>query len=188
MNYRKFDMNIASAADVVNVREMFKMRVYAKISIAGNSETEKRTPVDYNGGINPTWNFPLSYWIPDWAIQNDDASARVQIDLYCERTLGDRYIGGVSIPLKKLFLDEKIKGMSCSTYCVLGEAREMGTVNFSHHFGDVEKLVFPQQSQGPSGSRWEMVAGNVVGVVISNVVEGTVSAVVDGAFGLSAVM
>ncbi|KAK6939833.1 C2 domain [Dillenia turbinata] len=164
---------------------MFKMKVYAKISIAGNSKTEKRTPVDYNGGMNPTWNFPLSYWIPDWAIQNDDVSARVQIDLYCERTLGDRFIGGVSIPLKKLFLDEKIKGMSCSTYWVMRDASEMGKVSFSHHFGDVEKLVFPQQSKGPSGSRWEMVAGEVVVGVISNVVQGTVSAVVSGVLNLS---
>ncbi|KAK6912290.1 hypothetical protein RJ641_024383 [Dillenia turbinata] len=84
-------------------------------------------------------------------LKNDDVLAKVQIDLYCERTLGHKYIGRVSIPVKKLFLDKKIKEAS-----------------------------FSSAKPRASGSRWEIIAGDVVLDVVSNVVQGTMSAVILG--------
>ncbi|GFZ09915.1 hypothetical protein Acr_21g0005140 [Actinidia rufa] len=67
------------------------MKVYARVSIGSNTETEKRTPADKHGEINPAWNFMMRYTIGESAVQL--YGAMLVIKLYCKRKLGDRYIG-----------------------------------------------------------------------------------------------
>ncbi|CAK9158325.1 unnamed protein product [Ilex paraguariensis] len=93
MECRKFDLKLISATNLRDVREKFRMKVYAVVTIAGKAKTERRTPVDKEGETNPTWNFTLQYMI----------GIEVVITLYCKRTLGDRYIGEVRTSIKQLY-------------------------------------------------------------------------------------
>ncbi|CAK9183165.1 unnamed protein product [Ilex paraguariensis] len=101
MECRKFDLKLISATNLRDVREKFRMKVYAVVTIAGNAKTEKRTPVDKEGETNPTWNVTLQYMIGELAVQNE--GIEVVITLYCKRTLGDRYIGEVRTSIKQLY-------------------------------------------------------------------------------------
>ncbi|KAK6938459.1 C2 domain [Dillenia turbinata] len=92
MDHRKFEMKVISACEVVNVRKLFDMKVYAVIQVAGKPATKKQTAVDCEGRTNPKWNFSLTYWLLESHIRNNDG-AKLEIDLYCQRTLGDRLIG-----------------------------------------------------------------------------------------------
>ncbi|KAI8531269.1 hypothetical protein RHMOL_Rhmol11G0123300 [Rhododendron molle] len=53
---RTLEINLLSAYDLQDVLNLFSMKVYTTVSIAGTPRTEKRTPADYHGGVNPAWN------------------------------------------------------------------------------------------------------------------------------------
>ncbi|CAK9158324.1 unnamed protein product [Ilex paraguariensis] len=71
MECRKFDLKLISATNLRDVRKIFRMKVYAVVTIAGKAKTERRTPVDKEGETNPTWNFTLQYMIGELAVQNE---------------------------------------------------------------------------------------------------------------------
>ncbi|KAL2467688.1 Uncharacterized protein Fot_51232 [Forsythia ovata] len=130
MECRKFEITLISADDLPDVRNFLIMKVYAKVSIKGESKTTKKTPVDIEGESNPKWNFSMEYTIGEAAVQQEGID--LSIKLYCKRTLGDRFIGEVNLPLKKLF-DNGIsdENISCT---VAGTPR--GILNISYRFGE----------------------------------------------------
>ncbi|KAL2503531.1 soybean protein regulated by cold-2 [Abeliophyllum distichum] len=130
MECRKFEITLISADHLPDVRNFLIMKVYAKVSIKGESKTTKKTPVDIEGETNPKWNFSMEYTIGEAAVQQEGIN--VSIKLYCKRTFGDRFIGEVDLPLKKLFE----KGMSDEniSYTVSGTPR--GRLNISYRFGE----------------------------------------------------
>lgn len=103
MELRALELVIHSAKDVPNVRYLGKMKVYAKVSISGDPNSELVTPVDNKGETNPLWNYQINYILADQAVQLREGTANVVIRLYCKRLLGDRYIGEANINLKSLF-------------------------------------------------------------------------------------
>lgn len=57
MEGRKFAITLVSAENLLNVRSVGKMKVFAAVSLNGKSETTKYSDVDLAGGTNPTWGF-----------------------------------------------------------------------------------------------------------------------------------
>ncbi|KAK6938452.1 C2 domain [Dillenia turbinata] len=139
MDSRKFEMKVISACEVANVRSIFDVKVYAVIQVAGKPATKRQTAVDHEGGTNPKWNFSLTYWMLESQIHNNDG-AKLEIYLYCQRSLGDRLIGSVSIPFSRLFIDANGKDAT-DNYWITKESVQMGKVTFWYKFGDVEKIV-----------------------------------------------
>ncbi|RVW69417.1 hypothetical protein CK203_061786 [Vitis vinifera] len=64
-------------------------------------QTERTSPVDTEGETNPAWNFTTGYTIGKKAVEYQ--GIMLVIELYGSRTLGDRYIGEVSVSFKDLF-------------------------------------------------------------------------------------
>ncbi|KAA8538526.1 hypothetical protein F0562_028103 [Nyssa sinensis] len=93
---RKFQITLISAKGLKNIRTMFKMKVYARVSIGDLKKTEKRTPADRHGETDPAWNHMVNYTIADAALGYDNLM--LVIKLYCKRKLCDRYIGEVETP------------------------------------------------------------------------------------------
>ncbi|KAL2241821.1 UNVERIFIED_CONTAM: hypothetical protein Sindi_0300100 [Sesamum indicum] len=123
------------------------MKVYAKVSIRGESRTSKKTPADMEGKTNPRWNFPVEYTISESTVRQP--GIRIAIKLYCKRTLGrDRFVGEVSIPVKSLF-DMGLKANKILSYQVGGTAE--GRLNILYSFG--EKVLVRK----PSG--WKNAVG-----------------------------
>ncbi|KAI7988041.1 hypothetical protein LOK49_LG13G00383 [Camellia lanceoleosa] len=105
---RKFQVTPISASDLEDVRKVFKMKVYARVSI--NSQVEKRTEADKHGGTSPKWSHSVEYTIGESAVIHH--GLMLVIKLYCKRKLGAKHIG------------EK------------GSDGVQGTLTFSYRFGD----------------------------------------------------
>ncbi|KAJ9154492.1 hypothetical protein P3X46_027817 [Hevea brasiliensis] len=139
MEQRTLEINVISAKDLKDVNLFSKMDVYAVVSISGDSQLHKqktKTPVDRDGGTNPTWNFPARFTIHgDPAQQN---RLNLVFKLRCDRALGDKDIGEVNVPIKELF-DSMGDGKSMQfvSYQVRKPSgKPKGELNFSFKFGD----------------------------------------------------
>lgn len=134
---RKLEITLVSANSLPDIRKLGRMKVFAKVSIKGESRTRKRTPTDVQGKTNPRWNFPLS----ESAVQQP--GVKLSIRLYCERLRGDKFFGQVDIPIKSLF-DKGVKAHKILTYQLAA------TANILYSFGRETVLV-----RKPSGSGWK---------------------------------
>nr|GMD74326.1 protein SRC2-like [Ipomoea batatas] len=151
MECRKFELTLISANELEDVRKLFKMEVYCKVSIGSNPRMEKRSPADRHGEINPAWNFSMEYTILEEMIQHPNTM--FVIKLYCKRMLGDRYVGEVHAPLKDLFdYAYNSGGSALVSYPVRkGCADSQGLLRFSYRFGQrvsVEKLLLAETLAG----------------------------------------
>ncbi|WKA07327.1 hypothetical protein VitviT2T_025168 [Vitis vinifera] len=146
MECRKFQIAILSAQGLENVREIFRMKVYAQLSIPGNPQIKRETPVDTEGETNPAWNSTIRFTIGNQAVEHQGVV--FVIKLYCSRALGDRYIGEVSLSFKDLFDGAAPTSQGRSSGIVSypvkkGGADSQGVLNFSYSFGDIVMVKKP---------------------------------------------
>lgn len=149
MECRKLEITLVSAQNLPNVRNHGRMKVYAKVSLKGESKTAKKTPVDYEAGSNPRWNFVADYTVSESTVERPGVN--VVVKLMCKRTLGDRFIGKVKIPVKNLF-DMGEKSRKILSYEVAGTPE--GRLNFLYSFSD--RMLVRQTSSG-----WKTALGTV---------------------------
>ena len=153
MECRRFQVTLVSAQNLENVRKIFRndVRIQAKVSLGGNTRTEKRTPEDKEGQTNPVWNFTATYTIGKDEVKSQDIKLLIQ--LYCARTARDTNIGEVSVSLKELFdrfsTLPQGEGTAKVSYPVKkGGADSQGEVSFSYKFGDIFVFVPPSIDWG----------------------------------------
>ncbi|KAK1384424.1 C2 domain-containing protein [Heracleum sosnowskyi] len=147
MECRMFEMNLISAIDLENVRKICKMKVYARVSIGNQPDSEKRTPVDRHGKTNPAWNFTIKRTISERVIEQ--YNSMLVIKLYCKRKLGDRYIGEVHLSMKELYEYAYPSGGSAIVNHPVqkGCVHSQGMLKFSYRFGDkfsIDKLLLAE--------------------------------------------
>lgn len=151
MDCRKFEITLISASDLEDVRKLFKMKVHARVSVGSNPNTEKRTPTDKHGEINPAWNFRMKYTISESMIQHPNDM--LVIKLYSKRKLGDRYIGEVHMSMKELYEYSYPNGGSAvmSFPVHKGSVQSQGVLRFSYRFSErvtIDKLVLAESLAG----------------------------------------
>ncbi|KAF5181812.1 Src2 [Thalictrum thalictroides] len=136
MEYRPLEINVISAKDLKDVNLFSKMDVYAVVSISGDLRSRQKTPVDHNSGKNPTWNYSIKFTIDEnMAKQN---RLILVFQLKSERSLGDKLIGEVHVPIKEL-LDNLGDGKApqfVSYQVRKPDGKSKGVLNFSYKFGD----------------------------------------------------
>ncbi|PHT60483.1 hypothetical protein CQW23_02846 [Capsicum baccatum] len=97
MEARCLYFTLFSASNLRSVRKYKKMKVYAKVSVAGKS---KCTEVDLENGTNPEWNAPFKFIIPEEKIIQAQGKISIKIELFCKRNLKqDKYVGEVHLSL-----------------------------------------------------------------------------------------
>ncbi|XP_061349178.1 protein SRC2-like [Gastrolobium bilobum] len=144
MEYRTLELNLTSAKDLKDVNLFSKMDVYAVVSLSGDQlhHQKTKTPVDRDGGANPTWNFPIKFTVNESLARQNRLT--LEINLRCQRTLGaDKDIGQVHIPVKEL-LDQTGDGKSFQhvSYQVRRPSgKPKGALNLSYKIG--EKVAAP---------------------------------------------
>ncbi|MCD7446563.1 hypothetical protein HAX54_010755 [Datura stramonium] len=125
MEARYFYFTLHSASNLVDVRKLGEMKVYAKVSIAGKS---KCTEVDAVNKTNPEWNSTLCFIVPKKDIKQGDVP--VHIDLFCQRSLSH---------------DKKDSNQNQNT--------SFGTLKFSYKLGEkILVAVLDSSSSPPSSS------------------------------------
>lgn len=157
MAYRTLELTLISAKDLRDVNVFSKMDVYALATIAGDLRSQQRTPVDRDGGKNPSWNSTLRFPVPvDPAAGNHLV---IHIILRAERTLGDRDVGEVHIPLKEL-LDGVKDGAKFVSYQVRkpGSGKAKGVLNLSYKLVDLPASSGPSPPSAPAAKPTEAVS------------------------------
>ncbi|GMY27715.1 protein SRC2-like [Fagus crenata] len=139
MEYRTLELNIASAKDLKDVNLISKMDVYVVVSLTGDSHNHKqkaKTNVSRDGGTNPSWNFPMKFNIEEYAAQQNRLT--LQFKLRCDRSLGDKDIGEVYVPIKELLNSRgDTKSMQFVAYQVrTPSGKSKGELNFSYKFSE----------------------------------------------------
>ncbi|XP_048560475.1 protein SRC2-like [Triticum urartu] len=100
MAYRVLEVTLQSARNLKNVNLMSRLEVYAVATISGDPMTRQCTPPDPYGGRHPTWNTTLRFTVPPTAAAG--ASGCLHVLLRTERSLGDRDVGEVVVPLTEV--------------------------------------------------------------------------------------
>uniref|UniRef100_A0A5B7A4U8 Putative cytokinesis protein sepA-like n=1 Tax=Davidia involucrata TaxID=16924 RepID=A0A5B7A4U8_DAVIN len=135
MEYRNLEINVISATDLKKVNFITKMDVYVVVSISGEQRTKQKTSVNRDGDYNPTWNFPMKFTVDESAAQQNQLI--LTFKLRCERSLGDKDVGEVNVPIKDLLAtvgDGKVQFVSYQVRKPSGKPK--GQFNFSYKFGD----------------------------------------------------
>ncbi|KAL5564203.1 hypothetical protein UlMin_027367 [Ulmus minor] len=138
------DLTLISATDLKDVNILSKMDVCAVVSISSESKWKQKTPVHKYSGPNPQWNYPMKFTIVESAVQQNQLTLKIK--LMSDRSLGDREIGEVHVPIKEL-LDNLggEKSEKRASYSVrLPNGKAKGTVNIAYKFG--EKFTAPAQN------------------------------------------
>lgn len=153
MECRKLELTVVSAQNLPDVRALGSMKVYAKVSLKESATlTSKRSAVDYQGETNPTWNFVVDFTISESSVLRPEVN--VVVKLTCDRTLGDRFVGEVRIPVKNLF-DMGMESKNVLSYSVAGTP--YGRLNLSYRFSETtERMAMGR----PSG--WKTAVGLMV--------------------------
>ncbi|KAL3347157.1 hypothetical protein AABB24_021037 [Solanum stoloniferum] len=77
MEARCLYFTVHSASNLINVRKLGEMKVYAKVSIAGNSEL---TEPDLVNKINPEWNKTFRFIVPEINIIQAQGEKLIVVD------------------------------------------------------------------------------------------------------------
>lgn len=150
MECRPLEITVVSATGLKDVNFLSTMDVYAVVKVSGDHrfKSKQKTHVDKDCGPNPKWNFPVKFTVVDDAARQDKLTLKFKI--FSERALGDRVVGVVKVPVKKLldnFSDDKHeKHVSYAAHTPSGKPK--GTLSFSYKFG--EKFNAPVPEPAPS--------------------------------------
>ncbi|MCD9642503.1 hypothetical protein HAX54_029342 [Datura stramonium] len=148
MELRPLDIKVISADGIKNVNTFSKMDVYAEVSISSYSTKvhKQKTFVDKNSGTNPKWNHSMKFTLDESSLAKP--GLYLVFRLKSERTLGDKEIGEVSVPIHDLFNQSTSEGTAerFVEYPVITESgKPKGTLKFSYKFG--EKFTAPEQKR-----------------------------------------
>ncbi|XP_020183923.1 protein SRC2 homolog [Aegilops tauschii subsp. strangulata] len=156
MAYRMLEVTLQSARNLKNVNLMSRLEVYAVATISGDPMTRQCTPPDPYGGRHPTWNTTLRFTVPPTAAAG--ASGCLHVLLRTERSLGDRDVGEVVVPLTDIlglggsFRDPRDLGPRPPQFAVYHVRRvhrpadTYGVLYLSYRLGGV---VLPHQQPHP---------------------------------------
>ncbi|KAH6782706.1 hypothetical protein C2S51_007999 [Perilla frutescens var. frutescens] len=161
MEGREFRVTLVSAQNLPDIRSHGHMKVYAEVSLNGIPETTTESDVDKQGETIPTWSFIAGYTVSKAAVQLPGVNLVVK--LLCKRTIGDKLIGEVKIPLKNLFdmAHESADQDKIRHYNVEGTPN--GVLNISYSFGQ-KMAVVPDPAPLPSSSGQKIVQGLGLGL------------------------
>ncbi|XP_038891256.1 protein SRC2 [Benincasa hispida] len=162
MECRTLDINIKRAKGLKNVNLFSTMDVYAVVSISGDprGKSKQKTPVAKDGGTDPHWNYPMKFTIDEAAAQSNRLNLKIK--LVSDRSLGDKKIGKVIVPIKQL-LDESAKGDEEKSERIVNfsvrtmSGKEKGTVEFSYKFGEKYTVQAPPPPPPPAMKSGEPV-------------------------------
>ncbi|XP_076929658.1 protein SRC2 homolog [Bidens hawaiensis] len=138
MECRVLDMTIISAKGLKKASLIGKMDVYAVVYVSGAGKSQKlKTPVDKDGGSEPSWNFPMKLTIDEAAgLQN---RTTLVVEIKHEGTFGDKEVGEVHVPIKELLEGVSKEGKSeqfVSYQVRTPSGKPKGNLNFSYKFGE----------------------------------------------------
>ncbi|KAG7616133.1 putative C2 domain-containing protein [Arabidopsis thaliana] len=164
MENTTLELKIVSASDVNHIDATDKMDVYAVVSINGDTTQQKqaaKTPIDYDGGSNPTWNHTVKFSVNERKANEGLLTITVKLFSYWLEGDNDLYLGEVNVSVQDLLASNpippftngninKMKSMTCPIKAT--EKSTNTTVSLSYRFKPVpvEEFYPPSPDSLPS--------------------------------------
>ncbi|CAH8321961.1 unnamed protein product [Eruca vesicaria subsp. sativa] len=136
-----------TSANVEHIDATDKIDVYAVISINGSATQKKqsaKTPIDYDGGSNPTWNHTVKFSFDEREANEGLLNIKVELYSYWLEDENDVSLGEVNVPVQELlasnpvpsFSNGDVSKMKPVTYPVkfIGETKPNGKLSLSYRF------------------------------------------------------
>ncbi|GLT94908.1 hypothetical protein SLE2022_126190 [Rubroshorea leprosula] len=130
MEYRRLEITLISAKDLQDVNLLYKMDVYAVVTINGDTQTKQKTSVDKDCGSNPNWNHTMKFTVDEAAANQNRLNFVIR--LVSDRHFGDKDIGEVVVTIEELIYSKE-KVLSYNVRMPNGKVK--GTLNFSCKIG-----------------------------------------------------
>ncbi|CDY62707.1 BnaC01g41920D [Brassica napus] len=97
------ELKVVSASGLSHVDATDEMDVYAVVSINDDKKQAAKTPIDYDGGPNPTWNHTIKLTVNEEAAREGLLTLKVELFSYWLKGKDDLYLGDVDISVHELF-------------------------------------------------------------------------------------
>ncbi|RID79206.1 hypothetical protein BRARA_A01968 [Brassica rapa] len=148
------ELKIISASDVNHVDATDKVDVYAVVSMKGDHTQTKqaaKTPIDYDGGSNPTWNHTIKFSVNEKSACEGLLTIYVKLFSYWLEGENDLYLGEVNVSVQELiasnppFANGNVNKMKLITYPLsfIGETKPNAKLSLSYRFKPVKDLYPP---------------------------------------------
>ncbi|KAH0942316.1 hypothetical protein HID58_001953 [Brassica napus] len=140
--------------DVNHVDATDKVDVYAVVSMKGDHTQTKqaaKTPIDYDGGSNPTWNHTIKFSVNEKSACEGLLTIYVKLFSYWLEGENDLYLGEVNVSVQELiasnppFANGNVNKMKLITYPLsfIGETKPNAKLSLSYRFKPVKDLYPP---------------------------------------------
>uniref|UniRef100_A0A1J3F3G4 C2 domain-containing protein n=1 Tax=Noccaea caerulescens TaxID=107243 RepID=A0A1J3F3G4_NOCCA len=157
------ELKIVSASEVSHTDVTDKMDVYAVVSINGDDTTQPKqaakTPIDYDGGSNPTWNHTVKFSINEREANEGLLNIKVELFSYWLEGKDDLYLGEVNVSVQELLAStpfangnvNKMKPLTCPIKVTEGGSTK-ATMSLLYRFKSVpvEESCLPAPDNSPS--------------------------------------
>lgn len=97
------ELKVVSASGLSHVVATDKMDVYAVVSVNDETRQAAKTPIDYDGGPNPTWNHTVKFTVSEEAAREGLLTLKVELFSYWLEGKDDLYLGDVDVSVQELF-------------------------------------------------------------------------------------
>ncbi|CAN8324629.1 unnamed protein product [Cochlearia groenlandica] len=162
------ELKIISATNLSHMDSTDKIDIYAVVSMNGggdNSQQKKqaaKTPIDYDGGSNPTWNHTVKFSVNTESLRECSSTVRVKFYSYWLEDEDDLYMGEVNVSVQDLLLSNppfangNVGKMKPMTYPVkfIGETKPDAKLSLSYRFRPVKPVnddMYPTPTAPPFG-------------------------------------
>ncbi|KAJ0979846.1 hypothetical protein J5N97_015320 [Dioscorea zingiberensis] len=135
MGSSSLEVTLISARDLKDVNLFSRLDVYAIVWLSSDPRNRHRTAPDCEGRRNPNWNSTFRFTIPPLPAA---ASATLHVLLRARRSLGDREVGEVHIPLRELLSSPAGDSSNSLSYQVRrpSSRRPKGVLHLSYNLSD----------------------------------------------------
>ncbi|KAL7597109.1 hypothetical protein Lser_V15G27972 [Lactuca serriola] len=134
MDYRTFDLTLISANDLKKAFLFGKSDVYAVAYISGTAGNQMlRTPIDKNGGSNPTWNCPMKFTLDFAAILQN--RLRLIVEINAVGMFGDKHLGEVHFKFMEN-CGSNSEQMFVSPRVISPSGKKKGYLNVTYRVGE----------------------------------------------------
>ncbi|KAL1220545.1 SRC2-like protein [Cardamine amara subsp. amara] len=152
------ELKLVSASNVSHIDATDKIDIYAVVSVNANNIQKKqaaKTPIDFDGGSNPTWNHTVKFSVNEREANGGSLTIKVKLYSYWLEGEDDLYLGEVNVSVDELLVSNpippftngnvnKMKSMTCPIKVREESTKAMLSLSYRFKPAPADDLYPPQ--------------------------------------------
>lgn len=136
MNFIPLEITIKFADIFKNVNFFDRKRIYTRVSLKGSHQiSTQKTHVDEHNGSKPFWCFKMKFEVEESKMHENSCTLEFQVR--CSKTLGDKDIGFIDLPVKKLFDGGQKYPTDVACAVATRSGKLKGVLYLTYKFGEI---------------------------------------------------